>query len=101
MKLAETLPYKVNVLTMALDTAGYNEALLWRYIVHHELLHNASVDVTDIVFETEARHTEGFVSVGSAEKQILIVGEGIVLAQVLVQVVALLILGAGNVAGEN
>ena len=77
---------------MALDTARDDEALFRGDVFHHELLHDASVDIANVVFKTEARHAESIVPVGGAEEQILVVGEGVVLAQVLVQVVDLLIL---------
>ena len=86
---------------MALDTAGDDKTLFRRDGIHHELLHDSSIDIADVVLETEARHTEGLVAVGSAEEEILVVGEGVVLAQVIVQVMAFLVLGAGNVTSEN
>mmetsp|Transcript_16169 Transcript_16169/g.19205 ORF Transcript_16169/g.19205 Transcript_16169/m.19205 type:complete len:200 (+) Transcript_16169:937-1536(+) len=86
---------------MALDTGGNDQNLLGGDVVHHELLHGAGVDVADVVLETEAGHAESLVAVGSSQEQVLIVREGIVLAQVLVQVVALLVLGAGDVGSED
>lgn len=101
MELTETLTDKVNVLTMALDTRGNNETFLGSDVVHHELLHGSGVEVTDIVFETKARHSKGVVTVGSAEEHVLIVREGIVLAKMLMQVVRLLILGHRYVGSQD
>ena len=101
VKFSKAFSNEVNVFTMALDTAGDDKALLRRDGIHHELLHDSGIDIADVVLETEARHTESLVAVGSTEEEILVVGEGVVLAQVIMQVMAFLVLGAGNVTSEN
>lgn len=101
MELSETLAYEVNVLAMALDTRGNDEDLLGGDVVHHELLHHAGIEVGDVAFETEAGHTKRFVSVGSAEEEVLVGRKWVVLGQVVMQVVALLVLGAGDVSSHD
>lgn len=101
MKLTKALSDEINVLAMALDTTGNDEALLGSDVVHHELLHNACINVSDVVLETETGHTEGLVAVGSAEEHVLVVGKWVILAQVAVQVMALLVLGTGNISSQN
>lgn len=101
VKLTKALSDEINVLTMTLDTTGDNEAFLGSDVVHHELLHNTCIKVADVVLETETGHTEGLVTIGSTKKHVLVVGEGVVLAQVTVQVVTLLVLGTGDISSEN
>lgn len=101
MKLTKALSNEINILAMALDATGDDEAFLRRDIVHHELLHDTCVNVGDIVLKAEAGHAEGLVAVSSSEEHILVVGEGIVLAQVVVQVMAFCVLGTGDVCSKN
>lgn len=101
MELSEALSDEVNILTMTLDATGNDEGLLGSDAIHHELLHDTSVNVSDVVLETEAGHTEGLVSVGSSKEKVLVISEGIIVGQVLVQIVRFLILGTGNVSSEN
>ena len=101
MELTEALSDQVNIFAMALHTGGDNEALLGGDVVHHELLHDSSIDVADVVLESEAGHTEGLVTIGGAEEEILVVAEWVVLAQVVVEVVGLLVLGAGDVGSHD
>jgi hypothetical protein len=64
-------------------------------------LDHASIDVVEVMLETKARHTEGIVSISSSEEEILIIREGIIFVKVLVKIVGLLVLGAGNVGGHD
>jgi len=86
---------------VVLDTGSDDEALLGGDVVHNELLEDTGVEVADVVLQTVARHTQGVVTVGSAEEVLLVVGEGVVVGQVLVEVVSLLVLGLGNVSSKN
>jgi hypothetical protein len=53
------------------------------------------------VLETEAGHAEGVVTISSTEEEILILRERIILVEVMVKIVGLLVLGAGNVGSED
>jgi len=86
---------------MVLDTRSDNEALLGSNVVHNELLEDTGVEVAEVVLHTVSGHTEGVVAVGSAEEVLLVVGEGIVVGQMFVEVVSLLVLGLGNVSSKD
>ena len=101
VEFAKSFSDEINILTMALDTTGNNEGLLGSDIVHHELLHHAGINVADVTLETKAGHAECLVTEGCTEEQVLVVGEGVVLKQVLVKIMALLGLGAGNISGKD
>jgi len=53
------------------------------------------------MLETEAGHTKGVVSIGCSEEEILIFRERIIFVKVLMKIVRLLVLGAGNVGSKN
>jgi len=99
--ISKSLLDEVNVLSVVLDTGSDDEALLGGDVVHNELLEDTGVEVADVVLQTVARHTQGVVTVGCAEEVLLVVGEGVVVGQVLVEVVSLLVLGLGNVSSKN
>ena len=81
--LTKALSNKVYIFSMALYTAGDNEALSRGNIIHHELLHGARVDIANVVLKTEERHTKRFVAVSGSKEHILEVGGGIKLAKML------------------
>ena len=56
VELTKSFSYEIDVLTMALDTAGNNEGLFGSDIVHHKLLHHAGVNVADVTLEAQAWH---------------------------------------------
>jgi len=99
--ISKTLLNEVNVLTVVLDTGGDDEALLGGNVVHNELLEHTSINVSNIVLKTKARHTKGVVTIGGSESELLVVGERIELAQVVVEIVGFLVLGLGDVGSEN
>ena len=101
VELTKTLSDEVNVLTMALDTAGNNKSLLGGDSIHHELLHDAGIKVANVVLKTESWHTKSLVAVGSSEKEVLVVSVRVILAQVFVQIVTLLVLRSSNVSCKN
>ena len=86
---------------MALDTARDDEALFRGDVFHHELLHDASVDIANVVFKTEERHTKRFIAVSSSKEHVLHVSGRIKLAEVLLQIMCLLVLGAGDIGGQD
>jgi len=92
---------KVDVFSMVLDSRSDDEALLGGDVVHNELLEDTSVEVADVVLHSVSRHTEGVVTVSGTEEVLLVVGEGVVVGQVLVEIVSLLVLGSGNVGSED
>ena len=99
--VSESLLDEVDVLTVVSDTGGDDEALLGGDVVHDELLEAAGIEVADVALKTESGHTKGVVSVGGSEEELLVLGEGIVLGEVLGKIVALLVLGAGDVSGHQ
>jgi len=100
-EFSESFLDEVNILLVVLNSTSNNDALLGCDVVHDELLDHASINVVEVVLETEAGHTEGIVSISSSKEKILIVREGIIFVKVLVKIVRLLVLGAGNVGSEN
>ena len=86
---------------MVLDSTGDNNALFGSNVVHKELLEHASIDVVEVVLETEAGHAEGVETISSTEEEILVLRERIILVEVMLKIVGLLVLGAGNVGSEN
>lgn len=101
MELTEALSDKVNVFTVAFDTRSNDEDFFGGNVVHHKLLHHASINVADVVLETEAGHAKRLISIGCSQKQVLIIRKWVIFRQVIVQVVALLIFGAGHVCSED
>mmetsp|Transcript_13721 Transcript_13721/g.21499 ORF Transcript_13721/g.21499 Transcript_13721/m.21499 type:complete len:490 (-) Transcript_13721:95-1564(-) len=100
-ELSDSLLDEVDVLLMVLDTGSNNEGLLGGDVVHNELLEHAGVDVVEVLLHAEARHTKGVVSVGSAEEVLLLGGPGVELGEVVEKIVALGVLGSGNVGSED
>jgi len=92
---------KVDVLSVVLDTGSDDKALLGGDVVHNEVLEDTGIEVADVVLHSVARHTEGVVTVGCAEEVLLVVGEGVVVREMLVEVVSLLVLGLGDVSGKD
>lgn len=91
---------QVNVLSVVLNAGSNDEALLRSDVVHNEVLEDTGIEVADVVLHTVARHTEGVVTVGCAEEVLLVVGEGVVVREMFVEIVSLLVLGLGDVSGK-
>jgi hypothetical protein len=100
-ELTKSFLNKVNILLVVLDATGNDDTPLRSDVVHDELLDHACINIVKVVLETEAWHTEGIVSISSSKEKILIFREGIIFVKVLVKIVRLLVLGAGNVGSEN
>jgi hypothetical protein len=100
-EFSESFLDKVNIFLVVLNSTSNDDALLRCDVVHDELLNHASIDVVEVMLETKAGHTEGIVSISSSEEEILVVREGIIFVKVLVKIVGLLVLGAGNVGGHD
>ena len=100
-ELSKSLLDEVNILLVVLDSTSDNNRLFGSNIVHKELLEHASIDIVEVVLETEAGHAEGVVTIGSTEEEILVLREWIILVKVMGKIVGLLVLGAGNVGSEN
>ena len=92
VELTESFLDKVNIFLVVLDATGNNEALLRSDVVHNELLDHASINVIEVLLEAEAGHAKGVVSVSSSEEEVLVLREGVVLMEVLVEIVGLLVL---------
>jgi hypothetical protein len=91
-QLSETLLYKINIFLMVLDSTGYNKTLSGSDIVHDEFLEHSRIDVVNVVLSAEARHTESVVTEGSSEKEFVILEEGVVVLEMMVEIVTLLVL---------
>lgn len=99
--ISKSLLDEVNELTVVSDTGSDDEALLGGNVVHNELLENTGIKVANVALESESGVTEGVVAVSSSQEKLLVVSEGIVLGKMLGEVVALLVLGAGDVSGHK
>jgi len=99
--ISETLLDEVDILSVVSDTGGDDNALLGGDVVHNELLEAAGIEVADVAFKTESGHTKGVVAVSCSEEELLVLGEGVVLGEMLGEVVALLVLGTGDVGGHE
>lgn len=83
---------EVNVLLMVLDARGNDEALSRGDVVHHELLHQTSINVVDVLGQTESGHTKSVVSVSSPLEQVLLRSKGIEFGEMVEKFMALSIL---------
>ena len=91
-EFSKSLLNEVNILLVVLDTASNNQALLGSNIIHDELLDQASINVVEIALKTNARHAKSVITISGTEKEILILREGIILVEVLMNIVSLLVL---------
>jgi len=101
IEVTESLLNEVDIFLVVLDTTGNDEALSWRNRVHDELLHHSCIDVVNVLGSAKSWHTESVVTISSSEKELLVHGKWIVFLQVVEELVRFLVLGPGNVSGEN
>ena len=100
-ELSESLLDKVDVFFVVFDSTGNNKALSWGNVVHDKLLKHSSVNVIDILLESESWHTKGVVTISSSQQKLLLGGEWVELGQVVVKIVGLSVLGSSNVRGHD
>ena len=91
-EFTESFLDKVDIFLVVLDATGNDHALSGGDVVHKELLEHTGIDVVKVVLETKAGHAKGVVAIGSAEEEILILREGIILMEMVVEIVSLLVL---------
>ena len=68
---------------MVLDSACNDKAFLRSDVIHNKLLEHSSVNVVQVVLEAESRHTKGVIPVCSPEEELLVVGERVVMVQMV------------------
>jgi len=100
-ELSESLLDKVDVFFVVFDSTGNNKALSWGNVVHDKLLKHSSVNVIDVLLESESWHTKGVVTISSSQQKLLLGSEWVELGQVVVKIVGLSVLGSSNVRGHD
>ena len=91
-KVSKSLLDEVNILFMILDATCDNKALLWGDIVHDELLKKSSINVVNVLSESESWHTEGVVTICSSKKKLLNIREWVEFSQMFVEIVRFVVL---------
>ena len=92
IKVSKSFLDKVDILLVVLDATSNNEALSWGDVIHNKLLKKSSIDVVDVLGHTKTRHSDRVVTIGSSKQKLLILGEWIILAQVVEKIVRFLVL---------
>jgi hypothetical protein len=70
-KISNTFFGKIDKFVMVLDSTGNNVAFLRSNVIHDEVLKHSGIDVTNVVFHTETRHTKGVHTISSSENLFL------------------------------
>ena len=86
---------------MIFDTTCYNQALLRCDVIEDELLKCTGINIFKVALETESWHTKRVITVSSSKQQLLVISEGVVVSEMVMEIVTLLVFALGDIGGED